>query len=131
MGWPPLTQTAVISRGEMVGGGGDGGGPSSHQPTAFPLVQPGRLLLQQPVRCSDGVLLAADVWLPPADPHGAGPWPTLVVRSQHGTERYLPWVLRFINGPGFAVVLQDVRGRGDSVRVLGARAEIWENGRGR
>jgi predicted acyl esterase len=89
---------------------------------AWPLVQPGRLLLQQHQPMRDGVALAADVWLPPAVPHGVGPWPALVVRSQHGTERYLPWVQRFINGPGFAVVLQDVRGRGDSGGVDRARS---------
>lgn len=90
---------------------------------SFPLVQPGRLLLQQQIPMSDGVLLAADVWLPPAShQRAAGPWPTLVCRSQHGTERYLPWMQRFINGPGFAVVLQDVRGRGDSGGATGPRA---------
>ena len=80
---------------------------------AYPLVQPGRLLLQQHVPMRDGVRLAADVWLPPAS-FGAGPFPTLVARSQHGTERYLPWVLRFTHESGYACVLQDVRGRGDS-----------------
>ena len=52
---------------------------------AFPLVQPGRLLLQQYVPMRDGVRLAADVWLPPAK-FGPGPYPVLVARSQHGTE---------------------------------------------
>jgi hypothetical protein len=81
----------------------------------YPLVQPGRLLLQQPVATRDGsAVLAGDVWLPPADPHGEGPWPVLLCRSQHGTERYLTWMQRFINETGVAVVLQDVRGRGDS-----------------
>lgn len=37
-----------------------------------------------------------------------------VGRSQHGTERYLSWMLRFTRELGLAVVMQDVRGRGDS-----------------
>eukprot|EP01052_Picozoa_sp_SAG31_P035104 SAG31_NODE_4194_length_3486_cov_1.765870_4_plen_204_part_00 len=79
---------------------------------AYPPVQPGRLLLQQPVATLDGAaVLACDVWLPPASRHGDGPWPVLLCRSQHGTERYLPWMQRFTNETGLAVVLQDVRGK--------------------
>ena len=44
--------------------------------------------------------LAADVWLPPAEPHGDGPWPVVLCRSQHGTERYLSWMLRFTHDLG-------------------------------
>lgn len=46
---------------------------------SYPLVQSGRLLLQQQVLVRDGSCkLAADVWLPPADPYGDGPWPTVL-----------------------------------------------------
>lgn len=60
----------------------------------------------------DGVLLAADVYLP-AD--SDGPFPVMLVRTAYGRrlidEQVLPqqWVDR-----GFAVVAQDVRGRWDS-----------------
>ena len=76
------------------------------------LVQPGRLLLDQKVRMSDGVNLSADVWLPPA---GDGPWPVLLLRTIYDNQeaRYIRWARGF-NKAGYAVVMQDCRGRGDS-----------------
>ena len=61
---------------------------------AYPLVKPGRLLIQQPIATRDGTaVLAADVWLPPATPHGDGPWPALLCRSRVCRRRmaFLNW----------------------------------------
>ena len=58
----------------------------------------------------DGARLAADVYLPGGCP---GPFPAVLVRTpygrQEGKESYFRYVQR-----GYALVLQDVRGRGDS-----------------
>ncbi len=60
-----------------------------------------------------GVTLYADVFRP----HGAGPWPVLLMRQPYGrliastiTYAHPSWYAR----RGFMVVIQDVRGRGDS-----------------
>ena len=67
----------------------------------------------------DGVDLSADVYLPPGD----GPFPTLLCRTTYGKQSgeictdlaYLQeWVPRFLEG-GYAAVMQDCRGRYDSV----------------
>ena len=66
----------------------------------------------------DGVLLSSDVYLPA----GEGPHPTLLCRTIYGKQSgeictdlaYLQeWVPRFLDA-GFAVVMQDCRGRYDS-----------------
>ncbi|MDA1297017.1 MAG: CocE/NonD family hydrolase [Chloroflexi bacterium] len=77
-----------------------------------PLVQPGRLLLDQKTPMRDGVDLSADVWLPP---DGDGPWPVLLLRTIYDNQepRYIGWARGF-NDAGYAVVMQDCRGRGDS-----------------
>jgi uncharacterized protein len=61
----------------------------------------------------DGVRLVADAW----HPSGGGPWPVLLQRLPYGravaSAPALPhpvWLARL----GYAVVVQDVRGRGDS-----------------
>ena len=61
---------------------------------------------------SDGVDLSADVWLPPT---GDGPWPVLLLRTIYDNQeaRYIGWARGF-NKAGYAVVMQDCRGRGDS-----------------
>lgn len=60
----------------------------------------------------DGINLSADVWLPP---EGDGPWPVLLLRTIYDNQeaRYISWARGF-NDAGYAVVLQDCRGRGDS-----------------
>ncbi|MBI5511750.1 MAG: CocE/NonD family hydrolase [Deltaproteobacteria bacterium] len=64
----------------------------------------------------DGTLLATEIWLPP----GPGPFPTLLRRTPYGRDLSgysaffatdLPLTL---NGLGYAVASQDVRGRGES-----------------
>ena len=74
--------------------------------------------LERGLRCrmTDGVELVADQYLPgPA--HGRGPWPTLLMRQPYGRDiastvvyaHPVWWASR-----GYHVVIQDVRGRGDS-----------------
>ncbi len=59
----------------------------------------------------DGIGLSADVYLPNAP----GRYPALLLRTiYHNKEpRYIKWVAGFVNA-GYAVVLQDCRGRHDS-----------------
>ena len=66
----------------------------------------------------DGVSLASRVWSPP----GPGPWPVLLMRQPYGlaiastvTYAHPSWYSR----QGFLVVVQDVRGRGDSGGAFG------------
>lgn len=66
-----------------------------------------------PATMRDGVVLRADIYRP----SGEGPWPVLLMRQPYGrdiasTVVYAPpaWFAR----QGFLVVIQDVRGRGDS-----------------
>lgn len=64
----------------------------------------------------DGALLAADVYLP----DGAGPWPTLLTRTPYGrgdvfqSQFILNMQFADAVADGFAVVVQDTRGRGGS-----------------
>lgn len=85
---------------------------SSLLPSNRPLVQPGRLLLNQKVPMRDGISLSADIWLPPT---GHGPWPVLLLRTIYDNQeaRYIDWARGFTCA-GYAVVMQDCRGRGDS-----------------
>lgn len=73
--------------------------------------------LERGVRCvlSDGVTLVSDHYYPgaPSD----GPWPTLLMRQPYGRDiastvvyAHPAWFARY----GYHVVIQDVRGRGDS-----------------
>jgi len=70
---------------------------------------------QSGLRCrlSDGVTLVSDHYYPA----GAGPWPTLLMRQPYGRDiastvvyAHPVWFARH----GYHVVIQDVRGRGDS-----------------
>ncbi|SBO42474.1 CocE/NonD family hydrolase [Cyanobium sp. NIES-981] len=63
--------------------------------------------------CRDGVRLVSRIWSPP----GEGPWPVLLMRQPYGraiastvTYAHPGWYASH----GFLVVVQDVRGRGDS-----------------
>ena len=60
---------------------------------------------------SDGVELSTDVALP----GGEGTWPVVMIRTPYSkaSDRILEWA-DFFAGFGYAVVTQDVRGRGDS-----------------
>jgi len=78
------------------------------------LIEPGRLMLNIPVPMRDGVNLSADIWLPPSS-QGNGPWPGLLLRTIYDNQeaRYISWAREFTNR-GYAVIMQDCRGRGDS-----------------
>lgn len=71
---------------------------------------PPRPALTEMVAMRDGTRLATDVYLPAG---GEGSWPALLVRTTYGKKGYGPefgsWV-----GKGYAMVIQDVRGRFDS-----------------
>ena len=79
-----------------------------------PLIEPSRLMLNIPAPMRDGINLSCDIWLPPST-HGDGPWPVLLLRTIYNNQeaRYIGWTREFI-AHGYAVVLQDCRGRGDS-----------------
>jgi len=75
--------------------------------------------LERGVRCalSDGVALASDHYYPSVGIAGPGPWPTLLMRQPYGRDiastvvyAHPVWYAR----QGYHVVIQDVRGRGDS-----------------
>ena len=72
--------------------------------------------------CDDGIRLATRLWSPP-DP---GPWPLLLMRQPYGraiastvTYAHPSWYA----SQGFLVVVQDVRGRGDSEGEFGGFAQ--------
>lgn len=66
------------------------------------------------VRMRDGVFLSTDVYLPA---HGPGPWPVLVNRTPYDNSRR-PELPTYLAAHGYAVAVQDVRGRGDSDGVF-------------
>lgn len=71
-------------------------------------VPEGAVPVEVPMR--DGVRLAASVHLPDGD----GPFPTVLVRlpyDKDGAMAYLPLVARRFTAAGYAVVVQDVRGK--------------------
>lgn len=79
----------------------------------------GGVRLERGVRCrmSDGVELVSDHYYPPEDGAHAGPQPTLLMRQPYGRDiastvvyAHPVWFARH----GYNVVIQDVRGRGDS-----------------
>jgi len=64
-------------------------------------------------RMRDGATLVADVYRP----RGDGPWPVLLMRTAYGRDVASSLVYAhpaWFSGHGFIVVVQDVRGRGDS-----------------
>ena len=106
--------------------------------------QPGPLSVSDAwVDCADGVGLCCRIWRP----QGPGPWPALLMRQPYGraiastvTYAHPQWYASH----GYAVVVQDVRGRGasggqfqgfsqeasDAARTLGwLRSQGWCNGR--
>ena len=75
------------------------------------LSQPFDIQIDVKVPMSDGVRLSADIYRPTSP----GPFPTLLLRTIYDNQRGLnmDWARRFVQG-GYAVVMQDVRGRFDS-----------------
>jgi putative CocE/NonD family hydrolase len=66
-----------------------------------------------PARMRDGATLVADVYRP----KGGGPWPVLLMRTAYGRDIASSLVYAhpaWFSRNGFLVVVQDVRGRGDS-----------------
>jgi predicted acyl esterase len=75
----------------------------------------------------DGVPLASRTWTPA----GSGPWPVLLMRQPYGlaiastvTYAHPSWYAR----QGFLVVVQDVRGRGDSGGAFGGFSQEGPDG---
>ena len=68
-------------------------------------------MLDVKVAMRDCVRLSTDIYLPPE----GGPFPTLLLRTIYvnQADRGFQWVRRFVDG-GYAVVMQDCRGRFDS-----------------
>lgn len=76
--------------------------------------RPGSATDQVRVSCRDGVRLATDVYLPVAR---TTPVPAVLVRTPYGKnapDSLLPYVAERLTDAGYAVVVQDVRGRGAS-----------------
>jgi putative CocE/NonD family hydrolase len=73
--------------------------------------QPVRIQLDVKIPMRDGVLLSADIYRPPS----GGPFPALLIRTIYDKQqaRYVAWTRRFVER-GYAVVMQDCRGRHDS-----------------
>ncbi len=71
-----------------------------------------KLLLDHKIPMRDGVNLSADIYLPAISD---GPWPVLLLRTIYNSKdaRYLSWTDQFLDA-GYAVVLQNCRGRHDS-----------------
>lgn len=71
-----------------------------------------RTLLDQQCPTSDGVLLSTDVYLP----DGSGHWPCVLIRTPYNNNdavKKIPLARAFASA-GYAVAIQDVRGRYDS-----------------
>jgi putative CocE/NonD family hydrolase len=68
-------------------------------------------MLDRPVPMRDGMDLSADIWLPPTGDR----FPALLIRTPYNNAdaRFLAWADAFV-AAGYAVVLQDCRGRHDS-----------------
>ncbi|MFN0168368.1 MAG: CocE/NonD family hydrolase [Bryobacteraceae bacterium] len=77
--------------------------------------QPFRLLLGCKIPMRDGVELSADLYLPNAGPREARRYPALLLRTIYHSKdpRYVGWAVGFVKA-GYAVVLEDCRGRHDS-----------------
>ena len=73
--------------------------------------QPFQVRLDVRVPMRDGVLLSTDIYLP----NDGGPFPVLLDRTIYNNQadRGFQWVARFVES-GYAVVMQDCRGRHDS-----------------
>lgn len=76
--------------------------------------RPGSVADQVRVSCRDGVRLATEVYLPSRRP---APVPAVLIRTPYGrnaSDSLLASIADRLTGSGYAVVVQDVRGRGES-----------------
>ena len=80
-------------------------------PSSSELSQPFQIRLDVKVPMRDGVLLSTDIYLP----NSGGPFPALLVRTIYDNQAsfYIDWAVSFVEA-GYAVVMQDCRGRFDS-----------------
>ncbi|MBV9304124.1 MAG: CocE/NonD family hydrolase [Acidobacteriaceae bacterium] len=71
-----------------------------------------------------GIRLAADLFLP----RGSGPWPTLLLRTPYN--RHSPGVrgYRMFTQRGYAVLVQDIRGRYESPGIFGSTQQQGQDG---
>src|SRR5436309_2584019 len=72
----------------------------------------------------DGVRLAADVFLP----GDRGKWPTILVRTPYNRKSPTNASYRYFTTRGYAVVVQDVRGRHASQGAFGSIAQEGPDG---
>ncbi len=63
----------------------------------------------------DGIKLAADVYVP----YGGARWPAVLVRTPYGRKGLAASSYRYFARRGYAVVIEDVRGRNESEGVFG------------
>jgi putative CocE/NonD family hydrolase len=77
--------------------------------------QPFRLMLNRKIPMRDGVDLSADIYLPNPASDAVERYPALLLRTIYHSKdpRYVKWAVGFVRR-GYAVVLQDCRGRHDS-----------------
>ncbi len=73
----------------------------------------------------DGINLAADLFLP----RMSGRWPTVLVRTPYSRKAQVLAGYRFMRRRGYAVVIEDVRGRYASQGVLGTTQQEGADGR--
>lgn len=59
----------------------------------------------------DGVRLAADLFLPPNAAASGGRWPTVLIRTPYSRKSLASQSYRYFARRGYAVVIEDVRGR--------------------
>jgi uncharacterized protein len=85
-------------------------------------IQQEQLGLTIPMR--DGVRLAADLFLPNAN----GRFPTILVRTPYNRKAASTTSYRFLAKRGYAVVIEDVRGRHASQGVFGSTAQEGPDG---
>src|SRR5207245_2588537 len=76
------------------------------------------------VRMGDGVHLAADVFLPGS----SGRWPTVLVRTPYSRKSPASQSYRYFARRGYAVVIEDVRGRFASQGKFGNIAQEGPDG---
>lgn len=94
----------------VMGSAANPGGSSGSMARRRPLSDVPTDARQYAVAMRDGVRLATDVYLPA----GQRRWPTLVCRLPYdkaGDECFMPEVARWFTERGYAVVVQDVRGK--------------------
>ncbi len=107
-----LALAAAVGRYPATGDEGPPPPPPSSPPQAPPAPVPPLPLADERLEASipmrDGSALAATVWKPKGD----GRWPVVLVQTPYGRDRMAPRAV--MDGGGYAYVVVDTRGRGDS-----------------